>query len=126
MKITKHGLSIGIERVGSELFLTLKAIGKLQHDDYEVIVPMIESALKGVREPNIKVFIDGTELDGWAVRAAWDDFKLGLKHRREFRKVAILGNRRWQALGAKVGSWFVSGDVRYFESESDAFHWLRE
>lgn len=29
-----HGLSIGIERTGSEFFLTLKAVGTLTHKDY--------------------------------------------------------------------------------------------
>lgn len=126
MTAVRHGLSIGIERVESNFFLTLKAVGTLQHSDYELIVAMIESALLGVKEPKIKVFVDGTELDGWAVRAAWDDLKLGLKHGREFRKVAILGNKRWQAMSAKVGSWFIAGDLKYFEDESEAFHWLQE
>ena len=39
MSIKRHGLSIGIERVGSEFFLSLKAIGKLTHEDYETITP---------------------------------------------------------------------------------------
>ncbi len=33
MNIVRHGLSIGIERVGSEFFLSLKAVGKLTHAD---------------------------------------------------------------------------------------------
>lgn len=126
MVVVRHGLSIGIERVENEFILTLKAVGTLQHSDYEIIIPMIDSALLGVKNPKIKVFIDGTELDGWAVRAAWDDLKLGLKHGREFQKVAILGNKRWQAMSAKLGSWFIAGDIKYFENESEAFHWLQE
>lgn len=34
MSIDQHGLSIGIERVESEFFLSLKAIGKLTHADH--------------------------------------------------------------------------------------------
>jgi len=33
MSAIKHGLSIGIERVGEDFFLSLKAIGKLTHAD---------------------------------------------------------------------------------------------
>jgi len=124
MSVKRHGLSIGIERTEDNFFLSLKAIGKLTHDDYETITPMIESALEGVDHPRIKAIFDGTELEGWELRAAWDDFKIGLKHGSEFEKIAIYGNTRWQEIGAKVGSWFMSGEVKYFENRDDALAWL--
>ena len=122
--VVRHGLSIGLERTGEELYLSLKAVGKLTHADYEAITPMIDSALEGVRAPRIRAFLDMSELDGWEARAAWDDFKLGLKHGHQFTKIAILGHRRWQQLSAKVGAWFVSGEVRYFEDADAALAWI--
>lgn len=124
MKIQRHGLSIGIERINSDFFLTLKASGKLTHNDYETITPLIDSALAGVKQAKIKALIDGTELEGWELRAAWDDFKLGLKHGNQFVRIAIYGNKGWQEMAAKIGSWFVSGEVKYFESEDTAVAWL--
>ena len=121
-----HGLSIGIENIDNEFFLKMKAVGKLTHEDYEVITPMIDSALEGVKHPKVKALIDGTEMEGWELRAAWDDFKIGLKHGSEFEKIAIYGNKNWQEIAAKVGSWFISGDVKYFENHEDALAWLRE
>ncbi|MFT4585885.1 MAG: hypothetical protein ACI915_002002 [Gammaproteobacteria bacterium] len=126
MNMAQHGLSIGIKRIDNEFFLSLKATGKLTHEDYGIITPMIESALQGVTEPKIKVFVDGSELDGWEPRAAWDDFKLGLKHGSEFEKIAILGNKRWQELAAKIASWFVAGEAKYFDDEQQAIAWLNE
>ena len=116
MSVKRHGLSIGIERINENFFLSLKATGKLTHDDYKTITPMIESALQGVENPKIKALVDGTELEGWEMRAAWDDFKIGLKHGSEFEKIAIYGNKRWQEMSAKVGSWFMSGEVKYFDN----------
>ena len=124
MSIKKHGLSIGIERINEQFFLSFKAIGKLTHDDYETITPLIDNALAGVKKPKIKALVDGTEMEGWELRAAWDDFKLGLKHGSEFEKVAIYGNKNWQEIGAKIGSWFISGEAKYFESYDDAIAWL--
>lgn len=124
MSIKKHGLSIGIERVESNFFLSLKAVGKLTHEDYETITPMIDSALEEVREPKVKVLIDGTEMEGWELRAAWDDFKLGLKHGGQFEKIAIFGNKNWQEITAKIGSWFISGEVKYFDNADKALIWL--
>ena len=120
----KHGISIGIDRINSDFFLTLRATGKLTHQDYETITPLIDSALAGVKHPRINVLIDGTELDGWEARAAWDDFKLGLKHGSQFEKIAIVGNKSWQEKLSKIGNWFISGDVKYFGSESEALDWL--
>ena len=126
MNMTRHGLSIGIERVGNDFFLSLKATGKLTHEDYEKINPMIDSALESVNNPKVKVFIDGSEFEGWELRAAWDDFKLGLKHGSEFEKIAIFGNKQWQEYAAKIGSWFISGEVKYFEDSNEALVWLHE
>ncbi len=126
MNIIRHGLSVGIERTNEEYFLTLKAVGKLTHNDYKVIVPMIESAIKEVENPSIKALVDGTELEGWDLRAAWDDFRLGLKHGNEFKKVAVVGNKKWQEIGSKIGSWFIAGEVKYFEDINAALGWLHE
>lgn len=126
MNTIEHGISVGIERVESVFFLSLKAVGKLTHADYEKITPMIDSALAEVDYPKIKALIDFSELDGWELRAVWDDFKIGLMHGSEFDKVAMFGSKRWQELAAKVGSWFISGEVKYFDNFEDAFNWLEE
>jgi hypothetical protein len=126
MTDTRHGLSIGIERVNDNFFLTLKAIGKLTHQDYQVITPMIDAAVKKVDSPKIKAIFDVTEMEGWELRAAWDDFKLGLNHGSEFEKIALYGNKNWQEMIAKIGSWFISGEVKYFEEYHQALVWLNE
>ena len=126
MNTKRHGLSIGIERFDNDFFLSLKAVGKLTHEDYKRITPMIDSALSMVKEPHVKVLIDGTQMEGWELRAAWDDFKIGLKHGNEFKRIAIYGNKNWQEITAKIGSWFVSGEVKYFDNEGDALAWLNE
>jgi hypothetical protein len=126
MNIVRHGLSIGIEKTGSKFFLSLKATGKLTHEDYEIITPMIDSALEGVKKPVVDVFIDGSELEGWELRAAWDDMKLGLKHGSDFNRIAIYGNKKWQEYASKLGSWFISGEIKYFESADEALTWLDE
>jgi len=126
MTVKRHGLSIGIDRVGSDFFLSLKAVGKLTHNDYETITPMIDAALKEVSMPKVRVFIDGSELEGWEIRAAWDDLKLGLKHGSEFEKIAIYGNKHWQETAARVGGWFISGEVQFFDDPDKALNWLQQ
>jgi len=127
MKSYRHGLSIGIERINSNFFLSFKAIGKLTHEDYETITPMIDNALDGIEEPKIKAFVDCIDFEGWDLQAAWDDLKLGLKHGNEFEKIAILANNNnLLEYGSKIASWFIHGEVKYFENLDEAMNWLNE
>lgn len=126
MAIDKHGLSLGIERVDNRFFLTIKVSGKLTHEDYQVMVPMVDSALIGVKQPKISALVDITELQGWDLQAAWDDFKFGLKHGSEFEKIALFGNENWQEWAAKIGTWFISGELKYFEQTEEAMSWLHQ
>jgi len=38
--------------------------------------------------------------------------------------VAIFGNKNWQEIAAKVGSWFISGEIKYFDNQDEALAWL--
>ena len=126
MSVQRHGITIGIERINGDFFLTLKLSGKLSHEDYEKITPMLDSALMTVKQPHIKALVDVTELKGWELRAAWDDFKLGLNHGTQFVKIAIYGNQNWLEMATKIGSWFVSGEAKYFGNEAAALVWLHD
>jgi hypothetical protein len=55
MNATKHGLTIGRERVGALSYLSMKAYGMLTHADDAMITPIIESALTGVTGPKVRV-----------------------------------------------------------------------
>ncbi len=122
----RHGLSIGIERTGNDFYLVLKIVGKLTHADYQMICPMVDSALLGIKDARVKVFVDCSELDGWELRTAWDDFKLSLKHGGEFEKIAIYGNKKWLKHSSKIASWFISGEVRYFEDIKEVLMWIQK
>jgi hypothetical protein len=124
MGIKRHGISIGIERVDNSFFLSLKAVGKLNHEDYELITPMIDSALEAVSDPIVNVYIDASEFEGWELRAAWDDLRLGLKHGRQIEKIAIYGTDEWQKLATRIGGWFIAGETGFFKDAEEAISWL--
>ncbi|MCU8006249.1 STAS/SEC14 domain-containing protein [Shewanella sp. SM87] len=127
MALLKHGISIGIERYGDDdFFVTFKAIGTLTHQDYEMMVPVLESALAGVKDPDIFALVDVIELEGLELQAAWDDLKLGVKHIRHFEKIAIVGKTTLQEVLAKLANWFTPAEVRFFVDNGDAVAWLRD
>ena len=113
-----------MERSGSNFYMTVTAIGKLTHDDYAVVTPLIEGALAGVSEPNISALVDVREMEGWEPRAAWDDFRIGVRHGHEFGRVAVIVSKRWQEVAATVGGWFIAGELQYFDEPEAAIEWL--
>ena len=122
----RHGISIGIEKADESVFITMKAVGTLTHEDYELITPVIDEALRSQKEVQADVFMDVSEFDGWELRAAWDDFKIGITHGNDFRKIALYGHSQWQEKLAKVASWFTSGKVEYFQDKEEALAWLQK
>ena len=120
-----HGISIGVERTGQQVLLRFTAQGHLTHQDYLAITPVIESALAAVKQQQVKVLVDASQLQGWELRAAWDDFKLALKHGNQFEKIAIYGHQSWQPWAAKLANWFVQGEIAFFAQYQDAVDWLQ-
>ncbi|MBT8449863.1 MAG: STAS/SEC14 domain-containing protein [Gammaproteobacteria bacterium] len=121
-----HGFNIGIERHNGEIYVMLKAVGKLTHEDYEVMTPILESAMSEVKQPMVNVLADMREFEGVELRAAWDDMKFGLKHNNDFHRIAIVGNAPWQEVMSKVGGWFISGECKYFDDVTTAQYWLHD
>ncbi len=122
----EHGASIGITHIGDEFFLRITIKGKLTHEDYQKLIPLIENAIVGVKEPKIKVLVDAREFEGWELRAAWDDLKFGLKHNKEFTKLAFVGDKEWEKYAIKISNWFMSGEMKYFDSMDKAVEWLNK
>ncbi len=122
----EHSVSIGITHIGEEFFLKIVVCGTLTHEDYEKMIPIVENALVGVKKPKIKVLVDAREFNGWDMKAAWDDLKFGLKHNKEFTKLAFVGSKKWEEYSIKISNWFMSGDMRYFEDIDDATIWLNQ
>ncbi|MDD2448688.1 MAG: STAS/SEC14 domain-containing protein [Sulfurimonas sp.] len=124
MKYLEHGVSIGVNRVDDFFFIKIKIVGKLTQEDYANMTPMLESSLEGAKELKAKMLLDATEFDGWELRAAWEDFKLGLKYKDLFSKIAIVGASTTDEYLAKFGSWFISGEMEFFNSVDSAYAWL--
>jgi hypothetical protein len=60
--------------------VALSAHGRVTRKDYEdVLIPRINAALS--REGKVRLYYElGTEFSGLEAGAAWEDFKIGLKH----------------------------------------------
>jgi len=99
--------------------VALKASGKLTHDDYQWLTPALEARISEVGP--LSVLFDMESFEGWELRAAWDDFLLGLKHLGDFERIALVGDRKWEEIGARIADHLIKAEVRFFDvSERDA------
>ncbi len=122
----EHGISAGISRINNLFFMKIKINGILTHNDHNIVVPMLREAIEGVEEAKVKILLDARDFDGWELRAAWDDFKFGVEFGDVFSKIAFVGTKAWEKYGVKIGSWFMSGEIQFFNSIYEAYVWLNE
>jgi len=124
IKMKEHGISVAIKRCDDSLFIEIKMIGKLTHQDYQTFLPILEKSLKEAKGLKIDLLADMTDFKGWKLRAAWDDMVFGLKYRNFFSKMAIVGNKKWEEISVNMFKPFAKGKVSFFKDRSKALKWL--
>lgn len=124
MQVTEN-MAIDIQPNGAVLDVTLKATGTLTHADYEVMIPMLTQTITAMPNVKVNMLLDATEFTGWEPQAAWDDFKFGMEYQDVFLKIAIVRTAKWQEFIAKMGSWFMDGEVKFFYDLDEAKAWVQ-
>jgi len=101
-----------------------KVTGKLEADDYNYFRPKLEALLE--KENPLSLLIKLEDFEGWTAKAAWEDMKIGFKHRDDFLRIAIVGDNPWEKLMVGFGDLFMDAKVKYFEDESNALKWVHQ
>lgn len=125
MSDNKHGFSFSVERDIKQPRFILTVFGKLTHQDYLTFTPLIDAVIAELKDKKIDMLVDCQALQGWELQAAWDDFKIGLKHHNDFNNIAIVRDQKWLNVSSQVASWFVKGQVKIFTDLEQAKHWLQ-
>ena len=98
--------------------------GKLTHDDYvNTLIPEIDKIAKA---GNMKIMNVMKDFSGIEFKALIDDLKTAFKHRKDFKKVAVVTNQAWMKIGLNIFKNIVDGEVQIFKAESDAEAWLQK
>ena len=91
----------------------VKASGKLTDEDYQKLVPRMDQFIQ--QHGQVSLLVEMEDFHGWDLHGAWDDLKLGLKHRKDLDRIAMVGDKKWQQWMTKIADLFTAGDVRYFD-----------
>ncbi len=119
---------IEIMSQSSKNVLGLKASGMLTDADYrETLVPQLESAFEKHGRLRLLFYMDEF-FEGWNLEAAWDDVSLGLKHRADFEKIALVGGPAWVRWAFKLSAFLMKGEIKDFGADEleAAWKWVRD
>jgi hypothetical protein len=104
-------------------FVAIKVIDKLTELDFEIIAPLLVAEIEEYHK--IALFVEMEDFHGWTAGALWADTKFDLKHHKDFSRIAIVGDQKWEEWMAMLSKPFTSAKVRYYEaSQRDiAMNW---
>ena len=106
--------------------VAVAASGYITSVDYDgVLVPAIDGAFRRHRKIRFYCELDPTVVD---VRAAWDDFKLGVEHLMPWERIAAVTDASWVQSGANIFRPFIPGKMRVFGAgqADEARRWIVE
>ena len=103
-----------------EIYLT----GKLTKEDYETFLPAVERLVKQFGK--ICMLVEMHDFHGWTAGALWEDTKFAAHHFRDIKRLAIIGETKWEKGMATFCKPFTTAEVRYFDhtKATEARDWL--
>ena len=106
--------------------LEVHLTGTLVKKDYEAFVPVVERLVK--QHGKIDMLVTMHDFHGESAGALWEDTKFALHHFRDVKRLALVGETKWQKGMATFCKPFTTAKARYFESSqaAEALDWLTE
>jgi len=110
----------------SDKVLGFRLSGKLHDEDYKKFVPLVDEA--AAKAGKVRLLAQFHDFHGWDLHALWDDIKFATTHCTTIERIALVGEKRWEAYMAKVCKPFTMAKVRYFDAADieAAWAWLDE
>tara|TARA_R110002073_G_scaffold40547_1_gene114899 strand:- start:103418 stop:103774 length:357 start_codon:yes stop_codon:yes gene_type:complete len=100
------------------------ATGKLEQQDIEKVHPIIHSILdKGLK---VRWYFEMEGFTGWNLPSLWEDLKMDTAHARDYEKIAMVGDKKWQDWITQFMKPFTNAEIKYFniDQKEDAKSWI--
>ena len=103
-----------------------KLSGKLHDADYKQFVPLVDAEI--AKDGKVNMLAQFHDFHGWDMHALWDDIKFSATHCTRIKRIAMVGEKKWEKWMATVCKPFTMAKIRYFDvSEIDAAKaWVAE
>ena len=113
-----------LELTNKNLIAT-EASGKLTAKDIEKIHPLIHAILD--RGMKVRWYFEMKDFDGWDVKGFWEDLKMDAAHAKDYEKIAMVGNKKWQNWITKFMKPFTNAEIKFFDlkDKETAKQWIK-
>lgn len=103
----------------------VRVSGKLTKGDYEHFLPEVEALIK--KHGKIDVLMTMHDFHGFDAGALWQDIKFDLKHFTHIRRIAMVGETKWQKWMVSFCRPFTTAQIKYFGQDptGQADIWIR-
>ena len=103
-----------------------KLSGKLHDADYKQFVPLVDAEI--AKDGKVNMLAQFHDFQGWDMHALWDDIKFSTTHCTRIKRIAMVGEKKWEKWMATICKPFTMAKIRYFDAtQLDAAKaWLAE
>jgi len=104
--------------------VAIQLTGSLERQDYDQLIPVLESKINQFGKIDLYWEMEG--VSGWQPGGMWQDIKFDVKHVNSFRKVAIVGDKKWEEWIARMIRPFTTAEIGYFDitQKAEAMAWV--
>jgi hypothetical protein len=119
-------MAVEVKHDAANEFLAVTASGKLSKADYEHFVPEVERLI--AEHGKIRLLFQMKDFHGWEMGALWEDVKFDVKHFKDIERLALVGDKKWEAGMAAFCKPFTTAKIKYFDvaQVEEAKSWLTE
>ncbi|QDT37273.1 SpoIIAA family protein [Stratiformator vulcanicus] len=113
-----------IEVKTADDLVEVHATGHLTHQMYVEMVGRIDEVIKA--NDKIRVLFVMHDFKGWTAGALWDDIKFDMAHWKDIKRLAIVGESKWEEGMAVFCKPFTAAKLKYFDHTKldDAREWI--
>jgi hypothetical protein len=100
------------------------ASGKLTDDDHEMFMKHMETLIE--RWGRLRMLFRLDDFEGWDVPSLWNEIRFELQHKKDLKRVAVIGEKKWEEWATRFSRLLTGTDVRYFSREEadEGRRWL--
>jgi len=113
-----------IDNLNENQVLTIRASDRLTKEDYNRLLPELEQMLE--KHSPLRFYIKLEDLSGFEIEALVEDLKFDYKHKNQYGKTAIVGDKKWEEWGTKISKIFFDSEMKFFykDQSDEAWSWV--
>lgn len=118
-------MPISVQESGDNQLLEARASGRIEADDYQGFMQAFERRIR--HDSKLALVLEFHDFEGLSKEGAWAEIPLVYEHLNNVVKVALVGDREWEAAMTRFGRPFAKATLQFYKpDEIDAAReWAR-